>query len=566
MTDKERRLVEFWVKELELGKRYREQCLPTSKVKTWYEWYRGDMEGERSVNRVFSFGRSMIPRVYFRNPGIVVVPRKPEHAATAAVVEAVDNWLINEINLKQTLKRACLHAYISGTGPIKLGYDSEFGFIPELSPLPDYESPTQQNKEDEQRWIEYNVNIKPGLPWAIDVHPLDVIIPWGANSFDNIPWIAHFVVRPLSDVKADAKYRNTQNLKGGIKPDIMKDFPIIDVPNDYTLLIEIRDVKHKRVIVLCENRVLLDEEDALQIEGLPWEFIVFNTDLERAWGISDVKMIEKDQRELNELREQIRMHRKLTLLKFLVMKGAMSKENLERLLSDEIAALEVEATPRASIEILSAHVPPDLYREAMEVMADMRETIGFSRNQAGEFMAPISPRSATEVMAVREAMEVRSDERRDIVADVFTNIVRKLNQYIFKYWTDEKVVKVVGRDGVEQWVKFTGEEIAGEYDFIVYPEQAYPISRATRFQQAIQLMQMFNGDPMINQSALRELVLQQVVWADPRVRKLLITPNMAENMPFTPQMGPVMNHEDFERQAQNARPSSIEQLIEGFAE
>ncbi|MEM4722129.1 MAG: hypothetical protein QXT73_08735 [Candidatus Methanomethylicaceae archaeon] len=565
MTEREEQVVKFWSKQIELGKRYREQCLPEQKVKKWYEWYRGDVKGG-GLNRIYSFGRSMIPRVYFRNPGIAVVPRKPEYAATAAIVEAVDNWLIDEIGLKGTLKRACIHAYLAGVGPIKLGYDSEFGFVPDLAVLPDSESPTQVHKDDVERRIEYRVGVKPGMPWAIDVHPLDIIVPWGATTFDNIPWIAHLVVRSLSDVKADAKYRNTEELKGGVKPDLMKYFPTMDlrVPEDHVLLVEIRDLKHQRVIVLCENRVLLDEEDVLQVEGLPYEFVVFNLDVERCWGIPDAKMIESEQEELVEIKEQIRKHRKLSLLKFLVQKGAMSRENIEKLLDEEgPTVLEVEAPPRTVLETLSAHVPPDLYRELMEIMADMRETIGFSRNQAGEFVAPVTPRTATEVMAVREAMEIRSDERRDILADVFTRIVRKLNQFIFKFWTTERVARVVGPEGKEYWVKFTGEELAGEYDFAVYPEQAYPISRVTRFQQALQLMQMFRGDPLIDQEGLRKLVLEQVVWADPRVRKLLVRPAPPGMVPGVP-LPPVMGIEEAEKRG--VKPTSLEELAGLFAE
>ena len=522
-------LVKYWERQLQDGIAYREKYGRPKDWDTYFNYYRSEWNPEViPVNRVFSYGRSMVPRVYFRNPAITVMPRKPEYTASARVLEAVDNWIIGEIGLKDVLKRACLHAYLTGTGFVKLGYDSEFGFIPEQSILPDFETLTQEARTETGK-IEYRVNVKPGMPWALDMLSKDIITPWGYNTLESLPWICHTVLRPLEDVKQDQKYRNTKELKGGFKAD--KIFASVWSPRggtDYTLLHEIRDVKHRRLVVLCERQVLLDEEDVLQIEGLPYECIQFNPDLEHFWAIPDVKVVKEQQKELNEIRTQASKHRRLAMLKFLYPKGAVTKEQLDKLLSEEAhTAIEVDhENPRAAIVDFQPHVPPDLWREAQEVLADFRETLGFSRNQAGEFVAPVTPRTATEVATVREATEIRAEERKDIIADVFTNIVRKMNQYIFKFWTSERVYPIVGADGVQHWVRFTGREIEGEYTYSLHPDVGLPVSRMTRFDQALQVFQALRGDPYIDQIGLHRLVLSQVGWIDPTWSTLVRMPAM----------------------------------------
>lgn len=532
-------LVKYWEKEIRRGLEYKKQFTKPKDWETYKKYYRGDWkEGLIPVNKIFSFGKSMVPRTYFRNPTVSVTALRPEFEWHARVVEAVDNYLIKELNLKYQLKRGILDTYLCGTGPIKLGYDSEFGYLPVQKLAEDSSTATQVGK-DTGELIEYRVNVKPGMPWALRVTPEDVITPAGYTTAEEFPWICHMILRPLEDVKADQKYKNVGDLKGGYQ---LKE---IDRPKTWDryggvnlcLLKEIRDLKRGRIVVICESKVLLEAEDALQIEGIPWEFITFNPDPDYFWGIPDVRIGEPQQLELNEVKLQQSKHRRLTLLKFLYQKGTITSEQLEKVLGEEVGpGIETLESPASVISLLQPHMPPELWREAAEILMDFRETLGYSRNQAGEFVAPESPRSATEVMAVKEATEIRSDERRDIVADVFINIIRKWNQYIFKYWTGEKVIQVVGPEGTQHWIKYTGEELRGEYSLQLDPDSGLPITRQLRYRQARELFMLFKGDPYIDQTMLHKLLLRQFEWIDP-TWSLIINPQTSQVPPTIPEMG-----------------------------
>lgn len=532
----EKDFVNDWMHEIQLGIKYKKATSDCSKWPEWRARYRGDygqtLKDDYIVNKVFSYIKSAIPRVYFRTPSISATARRPEMAAHGRIVELLDNWLVQETQLKKYLKSAILDAFLCGIGIIKLGYDSEFGYVNEQQVAANQSTITQVGMKSGEA-IEYNNNIQPGMPWGCRVNPDDIVTPWGYTDPDALPWIAHGIIRPLEDVKQDQKYDKIQasNLKGGftIPEDRAKRDSIWahGDKNNYCLLWEIRDLKRKRIIVVCEDRLLLDAEDALQIDGSPYEFIIFNEDPDRFWPIPDVKMFMPQQDEINDIRRYARKARKANLLKFLYRKGVITPENLDKLLSDDLddamAGIEVNSENiLGEIHMLvpSGQLTDTLIRELQQADADMRDTMGFSQNQAGEFV-PFHNKTATEANIVQEASSIRSDERRDIVADVLSRVMRKFNQFIFSFWDKERVAEIVGMDGLRYWVSYSGVQLKGEYDLVINPETGQPVSRAMRQQVAQNMFALFNQDPLIDQIGLRRLVLQQTDLIDPGYQNLI---------------------------------------------
>lgn len=533
--DKNKGLIDRWTKRIEAGKAWRKKVSDQDKWVEYRKMYRGAWKDDIiPVNRVFSYGRSMLPRVYFRAPRVTVTAKKPDFVFHARVVEEIDNWLIRELFLKQTLKKAALTAYLNGIGPIKLGYDSEYGYIPEQAADQDSATATMHSKKDDRK-IEYQVGVRPGMPWALPELPENIIVPFGYATPTSLPWIAHRILRPIEDVKQDQKYKNTKDLKGTRASsihDIKKaeqSFPGLD---DILLaeLYEIRDTSEKRMITISEQTVLLDRPDALQIEGLPWEFIIFNEDPEYFWPIPDVKMIEKHQMDLNLTSTQQKQHKAIALIKFLYLKDAIKETELDKFLSGEVGpAVAIDGESLAnSIVPLQPHVPPDLYSDKADRINEMRETLGYSENRAGVFKGGTPP-TAAETMQVESHGNERDLERRDAVGDTLVNIIRKFNQYLFTFWTSERVIQIAGPDGAKQWVSYTGDQLIGEYSLEIDPDSGFPISRVLRHEMGTALLDKYNGDKLIDQVRLRMAHLQNYEWVFPGISQLLnmVDPNMA---------------------------------------
>lgn len=519
-----------WMQRVKAGIEYRQKYSTYSQWDTFRKYYRGQWADSLvPVNKIYNYGRMLIPRVYFRAPRVSVTAIHPDLVPHAKVVEAIDNMLIRETMLKETLKMSSLDSYLSGVGPIKLGYDSEFGYLPDQAVTDSGETVTQHSRKTGDK-IEYRESVKAGMPWALRTRPEDVIVPWGSSDPWALPWICHYVLRPLEDVKQDQKYKNTDQLQGTRTPSMGKDIRVApyrprqerDKDVLFAELWEIRDVKSGEIIVFCEDQILMRQIDELQIEGLPWEFIVFNPDPEYFWAIPDCVILEPQQKELNATRTQASRHRAIALLKFLYKRNAIKPEELEKLLSGLVGpgvAIDDDNILNA-VQILQPHIPPDLATEAGLITNDMRESMGFSPNQLGQF-SPYHGKTATETMTVAESFEVRVDERRDIVADALVRIVRKWNQIIFKHWQEERVIQIVTPEGTPFWVQYTGDQIKGEYLLGVDADSGMPLSRSLKYQMGKEMVELFGGDTLIDQITLRQILLDSYAIVDPRASKLL---------------------------------------------
>ena len=532
--------VSNWMAEIDLAFKAKKKFSTMDKWASYRQQYRGDF-GEKKVflNLPYAVGKSLIPRIYFKLPRISVTANRPEYAGHARVVEAIDNWLIQEISLKQALKKAAYDSYCCGTGVLKLGYDSEYGFVPDKADADsDYESVTDFGTKTGRK-IEYNNNISSGMPWALRLMPEDVIVPFGYDDPKSLPWCASVHMRPLKDVKEDFKYNsNKGKLKGGYLPRYLEDGLMIRKNDDlynkaepYVCLHEIHDASHKKLIVIAEDMLLLDIDDQLQIDGLPYEFIRFNEDMEFFWGLSDIQLLQPQQIEMNDIKGIIAKQRKYGLLKFLYKKGALTQENLDKLLSDDIDDLgcgvefneEVESLAMAAMALVPHSLTQELERDKQMVLSDAREVIGLSRNSSGEYI-PMTSKTATEAEMVDAGVSVRVDDRRDHMADVLTNIIRKFNQYIFSFWSSEKVIQVTGNDGAKYWVEYTGEQLKGEYILRIDPEAGQPVSRELKYKLTKELFSELRNDPLIDQVGLRRNLLRQYDWLDPEASLLLSSP------------------------------------------
>ena len=131
--------IEKMVNLVEQGVRYKEKYGNSKRWHTYREYGRGKFPGYVSTangilpyNLVHSMQRGLVPNIYFRNPYINVTSRfktriNPLTHIQSKVVEAADNWLMQELGLKQTFKTMVMDGYYTDRGIAKIGYDSLYG-------------------------------------------------------------------------------------------------------------------------------------------------------------------------------------------------------------------------------------------------------------------------------------------------------------------------------------------------------------------------------------------------------------------------------------------------------
>jgi hypothetical protein len=328
----------------------------------------------------------------------------------------------------------------------------------------------------------------------------------------------------VDDVRADPRLENTRDLNPSSfrsdKPHNRRPLkPGSRIESDVDL-VEIRDKKLNKVMVIAphgsgQSKVLFFGDDKFLIDGAVSMYpLVFNADDERAWGVPDSKILEPYQLEINEIRTQAMKHRRLSIVKILSKRGVISEAEIEKMLSEEVSAvIDIDGEPMTDVrDFKIGEIPSDLFAAGEVVMQDVRETVGFSRNQFGEKAGGPNARvSATESNIINSASEIRVDERRDMVADMLVDVVEGVHSVIFNQWDEDQVVDIIGPGGIPLWVKFQPEMLKqGQYEVKVDPDSGVPETKDLREQKAMGVYEILKSNPMIDPEKLTQFLLSEM--------------------------------------------------------
>src|SRR3990167_560082 len=94
------------------------------------DWFKNniDYDPERiEVSFVFSFVKTLIPAIYYKDPYIFAKARSSLYQMFGETMEEVINYTWNDLKLRQEIKFAVLDSILSPPGWIKLGYNADFG-------------------------------------------------------------------------------------------------------------------------------------------------------------------------------------------------------------------------------------------------------------------------------------------------------------------------------------------------------------------------------------------------------------------------------------------------------
>lgn len=532
--------VAWWMDQIRAGEKFRAKYAYEDKWERWRQYYRNEWaDGVLPKNLFFPMLRSVVPRVYFRNPTVSIRPKIPGfmNMAFAQLLNRIVNKLIRESGLKHEMKDVAQDAWMYGSGYVKLGFGNLRG-----GSAKDMFAAAPQGKNFER--FEYDSRVTAGMPWAKRTGPGNVVWPDGTRRIKDARWCAEAIRWSKNDILRDPRFSNTDGLKansmsgenstsdGGDK----KSANVSDVL-DMVDLYEVRDFKYKRVFIIAPNsghtqaqknsgKIILDiEDDRMQDRSIPYKKVGFNPDSEVCWDVPFSQELETSQLEVNEIRTQSMKHRRMALVKMAVRKNTLSDYEKAKLFSEDASALiETAGNPRNDLQpIQVGYIPQDMQTAETMVTTDVREIMGFSRNEMGEFQTRRGDTSAEEARNVHESAEVRLNEMRDEMADLLVEIVEEWLEIIFDFWNEEILVDVVGPGGIPIWVKVNPSELRyGRYTVDVTPESSTPVSREMREQRAIVRYQLLSTNPMIDPQTLTKYLLHEMdgVEMDDLMRQL----------------------------------------------
>jgi len=521
--------IEWWLTQIRRGIAYRKKYTKQTEWDRWRRYYRGEWpSGVLPINLFFRMLRTIVPKIYFRNPSISIQPAKPgvEQQTFARLIERIDNKMIRTMRVKQQIKMITHQAWMFGTGVGKRGFGEEF------HPAPDMMSAAEAPVAKKGQRVEYHNAVRGGMPWFLENPTGDFIVPTGSRNFAECRWYASWYRRALDDLKEDPRFRHTATLIGSQQSSYPNRAAAVDPERENMIdLVEVRDTATKKAFVIApyggpDKKLLLSEDDSLQVNNrVPFYTVVFNPDDEVCWGVPDSVILEPQQLEINEIRTLAMKHRRLSILKILAKRNAIKKEEWEKLLNGTVAAIvEVDGELGDVDHFQVADIPPGLTRAANEVMEDVRENMGFSRNQFGNYAEGSADRTATESRIVDAASEIRVDERRDTIADVLVDLFEDIHVDIFDRWSTDLVVQVMGPEGIPLWVAFKPAMLkSAEYELKIDPDSAVPETKEVRTQKALITYERLKTNPLIDPELLTQYLLHEMhgVQFDNMMRSLM---------------------------------------------
>ena len=494
-----------WQQKIKVAQNFREKNYDTN-WKRWYSYFKSEFypkvfkQQDRLIaNYIFSLIKSQLPQLYYKNPNVIVTPKRPQDEPTAELVENVINYIWGEIDLKTEIKRCVLDALIYGVGWMKQGWWGK----------------TEKVKNESG---EVNVNIKKGEIFGYRVNPFDVVIDPEAKSVETAKFLGTRILRTMDELRANPNYDihilNKIPATTAIKSEYLTVGEEQGVEGnrwtDRYKIWEIYSTIDNKIIVLSENidEPLRYDDNPYEMEGFPLEMLGFTTDPESPYPISDLLALEPLQLELNKIRTMIARHMRRFNRKYLFDETQISKDAVEKMAHGEDGAcIGVKGDPKLVIPLIDAPLQAEVYRMEAIVKEDLREGSGMSElYRSGTPMKGMG--TATEAMIAQQGQKARIDDKLDSVRCFCKNIARKMVQLAKQYYNQERVIRIVGQDGEIKWTGFTKEDIQGEYDIDVEVASTAPLSDELRRMQALELYRLLSKEEMVNRRELVKEVLK----------------------------------------------------------
>jgi len=471
-----------------------------------------------SVNLAFSTVNVIGPAVAVNHPKITVAANKEADADRAIFVEQVINYLWRHYDYRQPFRRSVKDFLIVGHAWLKVGWK----FVEEEQALSEYE--IDEEMRQSQREVDAYAMANPAMagelpsnedilaslpntkmvvledqPFVERISPFDMYVDPEATCLDDAKWIAQRIVRPLSEVKKDKRFKQgvRRNLKAdsGLKIRWHNDTERDDYADqvDRVTLYEYYDLE-ARTISVCAYEA---EDYLLDPTPMPYAFghpfvMMRNYDVpDIFYPMGDLEQVESLQEELNKTRTQMVNHRKRYARKYLYHDRSFGPEGREALESEEdgrFVPVVDENKPLSEVVVPLPQVPlaPEIYQQSQIIEQDINTVSGVSEYARGQM--PEIRRTATEASIIADAGNARSSDKLAIIEISIGEVARRVLQLMQQYMTQPQMVRITGKNDEKFYVAYTRDDILGEYDFSVEGGSTQPLNETARRQQAISLM------------------------------------------------------------------------------
>ena len=243
------------------------------------------------------------------------------------------------------------------------------------------------------------------------------------------------------------------------------------------------------------------------MDGFPFEPLFFNLDAGRLYPVSDIKIYEDILLEKNIVRHY---HRKFAefISRIKVFVKNMDQASISKLNNSNDSYIEVPDTFNPKEDVFHFNInsaSSEFFNLDTKITQEKEKSSMISGQQKGQ---PGQARvSATATAAANRANLSRQGYRAGEVAKFYKNISRKMIQLSQQYYTEDRMVPIIGNTNIEWTDYFNKDSIQGDYYVQVDVMSMNPLDQQAVQEQAVNILNLALGmfkDPNIYTKVLAE--------------------------------------------------------------
>ena len=413
-------------------------------------------------------------------------------------------YVWKEIKAPKATRRVFLDAKIVGTGIVATGWRMRTRFR-SMNPT---EGPKSLRPRSQRAAEEREILVD--QPTVRRVDPNNIL--FDPDSPDDIQegwWIGEKFILPLGRMREMKKYSSVINdLRGDTHyPEQYRNVRVPDSDSDalravtiyrfylreYGVQVEYTEEMPDQLLWVGEEPLIHYPMDLKGVGYFPYVRLKGIPDLDSAYGIGDIEVMETQQVEIDAGRSQLAARRRTDGTIYLADATALGEENMNDIQDAQdrqvIQVVNMGSADDLKKLLVAAErqpVQPELYSSLSESKADMSILLGISMDERG---APMGANFATEAAMVSRSADVRKAVDRtdyeEFVAETGMQVAT-----LCHHFGDEQVDVPMG-DGEFQQVR--GVDLAGAYEFRVEPASMEPPSDLMEEQMWGQRLQLLSG-------------------------------------------------------------------------
>lgn len=480
--------VKLWHERVSLAKQGSDEWFRTSGSDRITEEYNGkfkilsNLKGRIPVppiNTIWAYVQTDVANTYNRDPYISVNP-KAGTVLGAKLWETIINYYWKRLKVKEEVEPEIIDKDLCGFAWHKVGYQVE----------------TEGSGEE--------LKLKHESLYSARVDPKDVVWNFGAKDPPNdCLWMAQRITKPLNYIKE--KYPKAKGLKGVPSSDIDKNLFEKSIFKDdisFAVLWEIWDGQKKEIIVIAEGMT----DDYLE-PPRPWpDYIseypfIYYFDFYAPGEKRPKSAILPWEPQVHE--EMVMMaaavnHHKRWNRQAIVKNGFLDAGELDKMeRGDDCGYLLANGTGSVQDNVLQldwGSMPVDYY-----MLIDRLKSIRGDVSGQSEFMrggvTKTTTRTEGELQLIAQGAKGRVDRRIDRFETHLENIARQMLAHLKANFDFEETVFITGMapeglveilgnhyDPITKAVRFTPNEIEGEYDVEIKSGSTIPLNRENKVQ------------------------------------------------------------------------------------